>query len=116
MKKHITTQDVPAFLEEYNILIRAIPGEVWTLSVDTPLNRNTPYRTYRLTETESKRIKIGGAEPRIYTSTDLCEVLLAFLGNAAWNQENRGPKFQARYPIPENSNIIRISPRKRGHQ
>jgi hypothetical protein len=103
--QHITAEDVDTFLVDHNIVIRAIPGEVWILSLDLS-NRLIP--RYVLTEESSNRMMAPGYQARVYRYKDLTAVLLSFLCDPALKQEARNAKYEEKYPIEEGSNVVRL--------
>lgn len=111
MKHHITTDNVDAFLVDHNIVIRAIPHETWILSLDLS-NRANP--KYVLTEESSRRMIAPGYQPRVYRYGELTAVLLALLCDPVLKQEDRGAKFEEKYPIEASSNVVRIGKKQGG--
>lgn len=104
-------KDVYNFLIDHNIAIHAIPGEVWILSLDQS-NRLAP--RYVLTEESSRRTLIPGYRPRVYRYRGLSGVLMAFLCDPVLKLEERSAKYEEKYPIPDDSNIVRLSKKRIG--
>jgi hypothetical protein len=97
-------RDVDTLLNNGDIFIRAIPGEVWKLClpVTYSVHRSHPdARTYCLVEMESERVR-QGEKPRIYRGQAISDVLLPLL------LHERGAKYEERNPVPQDSNIVKL--------